>query len=54
MVAFCGDGAAVIKHRNERDIGGNGELGRHVPAGLIKQENGVFAGGDGLANFLKM
>jgi len=25
-----------------------------VPAGLIKQENCVFAGGNGLADFLKM
>ena len=36
------------------DVFGHGQLGRHVPASLIEKENRVFAGSDGLADFLEM
>ena len=39
---------------NERDVGWDGELGRHMPTGLIKQENGVFAGRDSFGDVLKV
>ena len=42
------------RQRHQGDVAGNVELGREVPAGLIEQQDGMGAGGDGLRDFFQM
>jgi len=41
---------APRRQGQERDVVGNQELVGHVPAGLVEQEDGMGAGGDGLGD----
>jgi hypothetical protein len=45
---------AFGRQRDKGDVGGDGQLGGRVPAWLVEQENRMFSGGDGFADFLKM
>ena len=45
---------AFWRQRQNGDVGGNGELLRRVPAGLIEDENGMRSGRDMLGDLLQM
>ncbi len=42
------------RQRQEGDVGGDRELGGDVPSGLVEQDDGVCAGGDGLRYLRQM